>query len=140
MRLVPRMNVLGLIQVCLMLLCGMSCAQQATPVSEMDHDKPAIPSTELTIRGLDGKTVNLTPADLAALQHKTVSVFNEHTKANETYSGVAAYGAAEKGEYTRRRSCQGQAIHDGRSWLKAPIITACCTHSPRWTHRFTLAM
>ncbi len=89
MRLVPRINVSGLIQVCLMLLCGISCAQQTTPVGEMDHAKPAILSTELTIQGLDGKTVNLTTADLAALPHKTVSVYNEHTKANERYSGVA---------------------------------------------------
>lgn len=77
MKLLPRMNVSGLIQVCLMFLCGISCAQQAAPVGEMDYAKPAIPSTELTIHGLDGKTVNLTTADLAALPHKTVSV---HTR------------------------------------------------------------
>jgi hypothetical protein len=89
MKFLPCVNVSGLIQVCLMLLCGISCAQQTAPVGEMDHAKPAILSTELTIRGLDGKTVNLTSADLAVLQHKTISVYNEHTKANETYSGVA---------------------------------------------------
>jgi hypothetical protein len=55
----------------------------------MDHGKPAVPSTQLTIRGLDGKSITLAPADLAALPHKTVSVYNEHTKANENYSGVS---------------------------------------------------
>ncbi len=30
-----------------------------------------------------------TPATLAALPHKTITVFNEHAKANQTYSGVA---------------------------------------------------
>lgn len=48
-----------------------------------------MPSTQLTIRGLDGTSVTLTPETLAALPHKTVSVYNAHTKANETYSGVA---------------------------------------------------
>ena len=107
MRLVPRIDVSGLIQVCLMLLCGISCAQQTTPVGEMDRAKPAILSTELTIQGLDGKTVNLRTADLAALPHKTVSVYNEHTKA------CGPCRATEEGEYTQRRSCQGQALHDG---------------------------
>jgi hypothetical protein len=53
------------------------------------HDSPAVASTQLTIRGLDGKTITLSPEELAAMPHKSVTVFNEHTKANETYSGVA---------------------------------------------------
>ncbi|HEV2488094.1 MAG TPA: hypothetical protein VGT08_21410 [Terracidiphilus sp.] len=35
-----------------------------------------------------GKSADWTPATLAALPHKTVTVHNEHTKADETYSGV----------------------------------------------------
>lgn len=70
------------------LLIGIA-AVRAQELEQLDHAKPATHSTELTIHGLDGKTVNLTAADLAALPHKTVSVYNEHTKANETYSGVA---------------------------------------------------
>jgi hypothetical protein len=58
------------------------CAQ------EMNHSQQASPSTRLTIRGLDGKSITMTPDELAAMPHKTVSVFNEHTKANEKYSGV----------------------------------------------------
>jgi hypothetical protein len=54
----------------------------------MDHSGAAFPSTQLTIRGLDGKTVILKPEDIAAIPHKTVSVFNSHAKANEKYSGV----------------------------------------------------
>ena len=34
------------------------------------------------------KSLDFTLADLAALPHKTVTVDNEHTKADETYSGV----------------------------------------------------
>jgi hypothetical protein len=52
------------------------------------HESPAVPSTQLTIRGLDGKSLTISPEELAAMPHKSVSVFNEHAKANETYSGV----------------------------------------------------
>src|SRR5215472_17436560 len=56
---------------------------------EMEHHQQATtPSTQLTLRGLDGKSVMHSPADLAAMPHKTVSVMNSHTKANETYSGI----------------------------------------------------
>ncbi len=55
----------------------------------MDHHQGSEPSTQLTLRGLDGKTVTLTPEEVAALPHKTISVFNSHTKMNENYSGVA---------------------------------------------------
>jgi hypothetical protein len=55
----------------------------------MDHSSPSVPSNHLTVRGLDGKTLTLSPDELVALPHKTVAVFNAHTKANEKYSGVA---------------------------------------------------
>jgi hypothetical protein len=32
--------------------------------------------------------MTFTPQDIAAMPHKSVSVYNQHTKANETYSGV----------------------------------------------------
>ena len=56
---------------------------------EMDHSRPSVPSSHLTVRGLDGKTITISPDELGALPHKTVAVFNAHTKANEKYSGVA---------------------------------------------------
>ena len=93
MKIAARLDASGVIQACLVLvlLSGISssCAQQTDPRARMDHGKPAVPSTQLTIRGLDGKSITLAAADLAALPHKTVSVYNEHTKANETYSGVS---------------------------------------------------
>ena len=36
----------------------------------------------------NGKLSDWTLAALAAVPHKTITVYNEHTKANETYSGV----------------------------------------------------
>jgi len=70
----------------------------AMPVKQSDH---------LEMHGVDGSVVSLQPAELKALPHKTVQVFNAHTKKNETYSGVvladllarvhAPIGAALKG-------------------------------------------
>jgi hypothetical protein len=54
----------------------------------MEHSAPSAPSTHLTIKSYEGKTLTLSPDELAALPHKSVSVFNAHSKANETYSGV----------------------------------------------------
>jgi hypothetical protein len=54
----------------------------------MDRSGPTVPSTQLTIKGLDGRSITFTPEDLAAMPHKTVAVFNFHTKAKEQYSGV----------------------------------------------------
>src|SRR3984885_15010087 len=54
----------------------------------MEHSAPSAPSTHLTIKTYEGKTLTLSPEELAALPHKSVSVFNAHSKANETYSGV----------------------------------------------------
>lgn len=48
----------------------------------------ATPSTSLIVTGLDGKATTYSVADLKAMPHKTVSVYNEHAKANESYSGV----------------------------------------------------
>ena len=59
----------------------MAAAQQ------MEHSAPS-PSTHLTIKTYEGKTLTLSPEELAALPHKSVSVFNAHSKTNETYSGV----------------------------------------------------
>ncbi len=55
---------------------------------QMEHSAPSIPSTRLTIHTYDGKTLTLSPDELAAMPHKSVAVFNAHSNANETYSGV----------------------------------------------------
>lgn len=72
-----------------LLVLTLGFGQSLAFAQEMGHHEPSAPSTELTVRGVDGKAVTLSPEDIAALPHKTVSVFNTHTKANETYSGVA---------------------------------------------------
>jgi hypothetical protein len=68
-----------------LMLCGV---QPAVFAQQTEHAAPSMPSTQLTIRTYDGKTQTFSPGDLAALPHKSVAVFNAHSKTNETYSGV----------------------------------------------------
>ena len=68
-----------------------ACAQ-ASPQADMgtmaEHvHAPTPPSTSLTLT-VDGKATTLSVAELQAMPQKTVSVHNEHTKAEETYTGV----------------------------------------------------
>ena len=53
----------------------------------MNPGKPAIPAGPLKIT-FGEKSSSWTPAAFAALPHITLTVYNEHMKANETYSGV----------------------------------------------------
>jgi hypothetical protein len=54
---------------------------------KMDAAKPPLPTGPLKITYED-KSAEWTPSTLAALPHNSVSVFNAHTKANQTYSGI----------------------------------------------------
>ena len=65
------------------------CSVAALSAQDMDHrSRPAVLSTHLKIQGLDGKSITLSPEEFATLPHKTVSVFNSHSKIDEKYSGV----------------------------------------------------
>jgi hypothetical protein len=52
----------------------------------MEHAHAA-PSSDLTLT-VDGKATTLSVAELQAMPQTTVTVHNEHTKVDETYSGV----------------------------------------------------
>jgi hypothetical protein len=58
-----------------------------TGENHMSMAKPAIPTGPLKIT-YGAKSSEWTPATLAALPHKTITVYNEHAKTNQTYSGV----------------------------------------------------
>ena len=65
---------------------------QTAPKTDMGTMKepahaPAPQSTSLTLT-IDGKATTLSVAELQAMPQKTVSVHNEQTKADETYTGV----------------------------------------------------
>ena len=62
---------------------GMNTGQGASrPKATAD-----VPAAVLKIT-FGSKSADWTPAALAALPHKTVTVHNDHTKADETYTGV----------------------------------------------------
>jgi hypothetical protein len=91
-----------------MLCCGgaLAAAQQ------MEHSAPS-PSTHLTIKAYEGKTLTLSPEELAALPHKSVSVFNAHSKANETYSGVTLADLLSKVGVPLGESVRGKVFLTG---------------------------
>jgi len=60
----------------------------AAPGEEkMAMGKPVQPTGPMKI-DFEGKSAEWTPATLAALPHKTVTLYNEHAKANQIFSGV----------------------------------------------------
>jgi hypothetical protein len=70
------------------LVLAFSASSPILVAQAMHHGGSSIPSSSLTIRTSDGKTVTLSDDELAALPHKSVTVLNAHSKANETYAGV----------------------------------------------------
>jgi hypothetical protein len=61
-------------------------APKAGAMEEHDH-VAAPPSTSLTLT-VDGKATTLSVAEIQAMPQKTVTVHNEHTKVEESYTGV----------------------------------------------------
>lgn len=61
---------------------------QAAPANAREHaHAQTLPSTSITLN-LNGKATTLSMAELQAMSKKTVTVHNEHSQADETYSGV----------------------------------------------------
>jgi hypothetical protein len=89
---------------------------QTGAMAEHDHG-PAPASTSLTLT-IDGKATTLSFAELQAMPQKTVSVHNEHTKTDETYSGVplgdvlAKYGFSV-GQATHRKMLRSYLVAEG---------------------------
>jgi hypothetical protein len=91
-----------------MLCCGPAVAA----AQQMEHSAPS-PSTQLTIKTYEGKTLTLSPGELAALPHKSVSVYNAHSKANETYSGVPLADLLSKVGVPLGESVRGKVFLSG---------------------------
>ncbi len=75
---------------CFGIVANRAFAQTQThpePTAMGGMHKPTVPADPLKIVFGD-KSSEWTPATLASLPHKTITVHNEHTKADETYSGV----------------------------------------------------
>ena len=64
-------------------------SQSVAPTSSPDHSVAASATAGGTLKITFGdKSESWTPATLAALPHTTISVFDEHAKAQQSYSGV----------------------------------------------------
>src|SRR5258708_2848320 len=82
----------------------------------MQAAKPAAPqSTSLTLT-VDGKTMTFSVAELNAMPQKTVKVHNEHTKADETYTGVALGDVLAKAGFIASKATQREML---RSYVQA---------------------
>jgi hypothetical protein len=97
-------------------------AQAAAGSMDMQHTASA-PSTTLKVTGFDGKEMTYTVADLKAMPHKTVAVYNEHAKTNESYSGVAltdllAKAGAPTGEKLRGKGFLIFVVAEGTDHYK----------------------
>ena len=87
--------------------------QLALVAQQMEHSAPSTPSTQLTIKTYEGKALNFSPNELAALPHKQVAVFNAHSKANETYSGVPLADLLSKAGVPLGESVRGKLFMIG---------------------------
>ena len=67
---------------------NMPMGQDMSGMKMGDMKKPTLPVGPLKITYGD-KTAVFTPADLTAMPQTTVTSFNSHAKANETYTGVS---------------------------------------------------
>ena len=67
-------------------------------------------STELKLT-IEGKTTTLGVADLSSMPQKTIIVHNEHTKADETYTGVSLGDLLAKYGLTVDQSTHRKMLH-----------------------------
>jgi hypothetical protein len=115
--LVRRGFSIGLIFLCSIATARATHAQSPTPpMAGMDTAKPTAPaSTSLTL-AVDGKATTLTPAQLKVMPQKTVKVHNEHTKMDETYSGVLLSDLLTTAGFKVEQSTHRKML---RSYIKA---------------------
>jgi hypothetical protein len=109
------------IALCLVTTGPVRARAQAAPKAESamaEHNHaPAPASTSLTLT-IDGKATTVSVADLQAMPQKTVTLHNEHTKAEETYTGVllgdllAKYGFPV-GQATHRKMLRSYLVAEG---------------------------
>jgi hypothetical protein len=90
------------------LACILSCTVPVLVAEQMEHSAPSAPSTGLAIKTYDGKTLTFSPDEFAALPHKSVSVFNAHSKAQEQYAGVPLVDLLSKAGVPLGESVRGK--------------------------------
>jgi hypothetical protein len=115
---------------CLLAMLPVNSHAQAAIAGGMEggaHDS-AMASTSLTLT-IDGRPTTLSVGDLQAMPQKSVNVHNEHTKKDETYSGVplgellAKYGFPVD-KTTHQKMLRSYLIAEGtdRYWVVYSVI------------------
>ena len=82
--------------------------------AEHGSKPPAPVSTNVAVT-VDGKTATFSVADVKAMPQKTVKVRNEHTKMDESYSGVALGDLLAKAGFVVEQSTHQKML---RSYIK----------------------
>src|SRR5579884_3517945 len=86
-----RMNVLIAVLALTVFTSSRNYAQDAGAMGQMHREMhPGRPAGPLKI-SFGEKSAEWTPEKLAALPHITVTVFNQHAKANQSYAGVPLF-------------------------------------------------
>ena len=107
------------VALCLLRFGEVSSSAQTAPMAQMEQHEhaPALVSTNLTLT-IDGKAMTLSVGELQAMPQKTVNLHNEHTKADETYTGVllgdllAKYGFPVS-QATHRKMLRSYIVAEG---------------------------
>jgi hypothetical protein len=79
----------------ILLLSAPVLLAQMAPMPMMEHAKAKASTAPLTVHAAD-QSLALSLEDFAKLPHKTISVHNAHSKADESYSGVLLSDLLEK--------------------------------------------
>jgi len=94
---------------------GTGRAQMAPGTMGTETATPPAPASTSLALTVDGKTTTFTVGDLSTMPQKTVSVHNEHTKMDESYSGVPLGDLLAKAGFTATKATQRKML---RSYLK----------------------
>jgi hypothetical protein len=102
------------VSVCAFAVCVVSFGMprvRAQATGGMEMAKPAaVASTSLTLT-VDGKPTTFSVADLKAMPQTSVSVHNEHSKMDETYSGVRLGDLLAKAGFVADKTTQKKMLH-----------------------------
>lgn len=91
--------------------CSLGYAQQQSMPMQSAAKAPAAANV-LTVTAGPGQQATFTPQTLQALPHQTVTIFDHHTNANETYSGVTLMDLLAKLGVPHGKDLHGKALTD----------------------------
>lgn len=114
MLMISRLAGISLVAAALTAWAPVGSAQKGMDGMAMPKQQAA-PSTGLVVN-VAGKTTNLTVADLAAMPQKTIKVHNEHTKADESYTGATLGDVLAKAGFTPSQANHREFL---RSYVRA---------------------